>query len=160
MQEAYGGRISWLSPLPLSAVRGDGGSFPDAAAAAGSASDSALQESMPPGLGHAADGAADSVASSEAGGVAGSQQRQGGRSTRGQADQQQLQTQNGVEQAKPQRQLLGLPFEGVDVAADGPRLHVGDDVEFRVTLDPRSGQLKATEVRQDMLASVERSTTV
>lgn len=110
---------------------------------------------MPPGLSHAADGAADSVANSAAGGAAGSQQQEGGLSTRGQADQQQLQTdQNGVEQAKPQRQLLGLPFEGGDVAADGPRLHVGDDVEFRVTPDPRSGQLKATEVRQDMPASV------
>lgn len=44
-------------------------------------------------------------------------------------------------------QALGLPFEGVDLAAPLQRLRVGDEVEFRVALDRRSGQLKATEVR-------------
>jgi hypothetical protein len=43
-------------------------------------------------------------------------------------------------------QGVGLPFEGGDLAASMQRLHVGDEVEFRVTLDRRSGQLKATEV--------------
>ena len=43
-------------------------------------------------------------------------------------------------------QALGLPFEGVDLAAPLQRLHVGDEVEFRVALDRRTGQLKATEV--------------
>lgn len=50
-----------------------------------------------------------------------------------------------------ERQVIGLPFEGGDVAAETPRLRVGDEVEFRVTLDRRSGQLKATEVHFQQL---------
>jgi hypothetical protein len=48
--------------------------------------------------------------------------------------------------ALQESQALGLPFEGVDLAAPLQRLHVGDEVEFRVALDRRTGQLKATEV--------------
>ena len=51
-------------------------------------------------------------------------------------------------------QALGLPFEGVDLAAPLQRLHVGDEVEFRVALDRRTGQLKATEVRGSKHTSV------
>lgn len=49
--------------------------------------------------------------------------------------------------ALQESQALGLPFEGIDLAAAMQRLHVGDEVEFRVALDRRTGQLKATEVR-------------
>lgn len=96
------------------------------AAAAAAAAEAALAgtgvevHGLPPGLGHnsAANGAADAAGDAGAPAV------------------QQVQA----------RQLIGLPFERGDVAAETPRLRLGDEVDFRVTLDRRSGQLKATEV--------------
>mmetsp|Transcript_12804 Transcript_12804/g.38626 ORF Transcript_12804/g.38626 Transcript_12804/m.38626 type:complete len:1024 (-) Transcript_12804:1758-4829(-) len=129
-EEAYGGRISWTPPAPIS----KGSSGAAGRAASDAVSDTARPE-VPPGLSPSDETVAYSRQDPEASG------------TPGQQDGMQTSPQNGSGSGVGNdRQPLLLSFEGSDLAEDMGRLQVGQPVTFLLTHDRRAGHLKAAEV--------------
>lgn len=119
-QEAYGGRISWTAPPPVSQQPG--------VTVAGAASEEAAPATAPPGL-----SVGDSSAPASLHEAACSTQLNSG----------QL---GGGSSGQPDKQAVLLPFEGADVGEQAGRLQVGQPVTFLVTHDRRAGLLRAAEV--------------